>query len=110
MATIRRISVSRSDSRGTPLSAPAGRGRQPPELAEHERGEAGGEHRVAVGGAPDRVQELRARRGLQQVAERARLHCVEHVLLLAARGQDEDAHRGVGRVQAAGHFDPGHVR
>jgi hypothetical protein len=32
-----------------------GRGGQPPELAEYERGEPGGEHRVAAGGAPHRV-------------------------------------------------------
>jgi hypothetical protein len=87
-----------------------GRCGQPPELAEYERGEPRGEYRVAVGGAPHRVQELRARRRLQQVAERARLHRVQHVLLLAARGQDEDADRGVGRLQAAGDLDTGHVR
>jgi hypothetical protein len=63
-----------------------------------------------VGRAPHRIEEFRACRGLQQVADRARLHRVEHVLLFPARGQDQHAHRRMGRAQAASHLDAGHVR
>jgi hypothetical protein len=89
---------------------PCGRRGQPAELAEYERGEPRGEHRLAVGGAPHRVKELRARGRLQQVADRAGLHRVQHVLLLAARGQDQDTGGGVGRLKPASHLDTGHVR
>src|ERR1039458_1100564 len=81
-------------------AVPGGRGGQPPELAEYQRGEPGGEHRVAVGRAPHRIEEFRACRGLQQVADRARLHRVEHVLLFPARGQDQHAHRRMARASA----------
>ena len=89
---------------------PAGPQSQPPELAEHERGQPGGEHRVAARRATHRVEEFRPGRGLQQVADRAGFHRIQHVLLLAARGQDQHTRRGMGRAQAAGHLDPGHVR
>ena len=52
-----------------PLAGGGGRLGQPAELPEHERGEPGGEHRVAARRAPHRVEELRAGRGLQQVAD-----------------------------------------
>ena len=38
---------------------PRGRGGQPPELAQDQRGEPGGEHRVAAGRAAYRVEQLR---------------------------------------------------
>jgi hypothetical protein len=95
---------------GHAVAGHGGPGRQPPELAQHERGQAGGEHRVAAGGTAHRVEELRARGRLQQVADRTRLHRVQHVLLLAAGREYQDADRGVGGVQAPGHLDPGHVR
>jgi hypothetical protein len=83
---------------------------EPPELAEHQRGEPGSEHRVADGRAPHRVEELAAGRGLQQVPDRARLHRVQHVLLLAAGRQDQHVRRGMGGAQPGRHLDPGHVR
>ena len=60
------------------------------ELAEHERGERRGEHRLAGGGPHERVAELVGRRRLEQVAGGAGGDGVEQVALGLADGEDDD--------------------
>src|SRR3954453_3543286 len=55
---------------------------EPAELAEHERGESGGEDRFAGGRPLQRGDEVGAAGGLHQVADGAGGHGVEQVALL----------------------------
>ena len=83
---------------------------QAPELAEHEAGQAGGEHGVASGHRQDRGQELIPGGGLDEVAGGPGLHRGEHVVALPAGGEHQDPQRRVGADQFPGHLDPGHGR
>jgi hypothetical protein len=99
LATWRRISVSRSVSRG--VSSPV--------LPQHEPGQAGGEHRVAGGGAAHRVQELVPVGRLEQVAGRPGLHRVEDVLLLAAGRQHQHPYGRIRPGELPRHLDAADV-
>ena len=67
-----------------------GPGRQPPELAQHQPGQARGEDRLAGRGPPYRVEELVVAGRLDQVPGGAGLDRLEHVALLPAGRQNED--------------------
>ena len=105
-ATILRISVSRSVSRGAPSSSGVGSVGDPAELAQHQAGEARGEDGVALGDAADRADELLARGGLHEVAGRPGLHRLEDVGLLAGGGEDQHPRRRVLTEHLGGDLDP----
>ena len=106
MATSRSTSVSRSVSRGVSSLAVGGRVGEPAVLPQHQPGQPGREHGVAQRHPSYGVEQLVARRRLHQVAGRAGLDRLEHVVLLAARGQDQHPDGRVLLDHLGGHRDP----
>src|SRR6266550_699081 len=66
-----------------------------PILPEHERGQAGGERRIARGGTSYRLEQLRPPCRLHEIAACTDLDRGQHVAVLAGRGEHEDADAGV---------------
>ncbi len=90
-----------------------GRGRlEPAELAEHQCGEAGREHGLALGCLPQSGAQLVRGRGLHEVAHRSRSDRVEQVALGLGHREDHDRHVAAARLHhrdaAAGHVQVAH--
>jgi hypothetical protein len=82
----------------------------PAVLPQHQPGQPGGEDRVAGRGAAHRVDELGRAGRLDQVAGRARLDRLEHVGLLAGRGQHQHLRRAGHRPGDLDAVQAGHLQ
>ena len=81
------------------------------DVVAHERGHGGGiEKRVAPHGGANGVDDVGVGAGLQHVAGRAGLQCLEQELLAVVHRQHQDLELGLALLQLGGGLDAGHAR